>query len=82
MTLPPAPTSELFDLPAFNSNLAADRPLRDSLKAAITEADKKLDDRFRQSDDIRDLIHDRSDFFDALLAQAWRNLSSSFLSTK
>ncbi|MET0378351.1 MAG: nucleotidyltransferase domain-containing protein, partial [Spongiibacteraceae bacterium] len=42
------------------------------LKAAIAHAASHLDDSFRRGDNIRDLVHLRSSFIDALLQLLWQ----------
>ncbi|WP_302139594.1 [protein-PII] uridylyltransferase [Halomonas alkalicola] len=66
-----APDESLFDSDAFRAELAGSRSPIAPFKAALREIQARLDGRFRNGADIRDLIHGRAWCLDRLLAVAW-----------
>src|SRR5690554_6407090 len=66
-----APDESLFDVEAFRAELAGSRSPIAPFKAALREIQARLDARFRDGADIRDLVHGRAWCLDRLLAVAW-----------
>src|SRR5690554_7089140 len=52
-----APDESLFDVEAFRAELAGSRSPIAPFKAALREIQARLDARFRDGADIRDLVH-------------------------
>lgn len=63
---------ELFDLNAFQVELAAQRSPIKAFKQALAQANQVLDARFVQGHEIASLIHGRAWLIDQLLIQAWQ----------
>lgn len=70
---PPRPTlpAAIFDADNLRGQLDNGKTVP-ILKAAIAHAASHLDDSFRRGDNIRDLVHLRSSFIDALLQLLWQ----------
>src|SRR5690554_213686 len=66
-----APDESLFDVEAFRAELAGSHSPITPFKAALREIQARLDARFRDGADIRDLVHGRAWCLDRLLAVAW-----------
>ncbi len=65
------PDESLFDVAAFRAELARERQPIPAFKQALATLHERLDARFRQGSDIRDLIHGRAWCLDRLLEVAW-----------
>lgn len=61
-----------YNFSSLDAIIERGEPLVSAFKQAIAENNQQLDQRFIQGESIRALVKDRSDFFDALLARAWR----------
>jgi [protein-PII] uridylyltransferase len=66
-----SPDETLFDVERFRQELAGTRSPIAPFKATLREIQARLDARFRDGADIRDLIHGRAWCLDQLLAVAW-----------
>lgn len=70
----PVLPADIFDAAALLKELETGRPVP-VLKAAIARVANYIDEGFRRGDNIRDLVHLRSDFVDSLLRLLWaRNI--------
>ncbi|WP_372612646.1 [protein-PII] uridylyltransferase [Halomonas sp.] len=67
-----SPDETLFDVEHFRQELTGTRSPIAPFKAALGEIQARLDARFREGADIRDLIHGRAWCLDQLLAVAWK----------
>ena len=61
----------LFDVADFRAELDTGRPPVPLYKQALRDIQTRLDARFRDGADIRDLIHGRAWCLDRLLETAW-----------
>ncbi len=66
-----SPDETLFDAEAFRSELSGNRSPIAPFKAALGDIQARLDERFRDGADIRNLVHGRAWCLDRLLAIAW-----------
>ena len=66
-----SPDASLFDADAFLAELEGNRSPIAPFKAALRAIQDRLDGRFREGADIRDLIHGRAWCLDRLLSVAW-----------
>src|SRR6516165_8300225 len=62
---------EIFDTTTFNAGLANNNSLREC-KAAIERVSDHLNAAFKRGENIRELVHARAQFIDALLRSIWR----------
>ena len=63
--------SRIFDLQAFNNELASGKPAIPLFKAAISHSEEVMHEEFRLTLDAVTLVHARSWFMDELLKSAW-----------
>ncbi|TFH88346.1 [protein-PII] uridylyltransferase [Billgrantia azerbaijanica] len=66
-----APDESLFDDETFRAELAGTRSPIAPFKAALRDIQERLDARFHEGTDIRDLVHGRAWCLDRLLRVAW-----------
>jgi len=67
---------EFFDSEAVQARLnAGDQPIIKVLKQALRDAQARMDDAFRQGEDIRRLIYGRAWVLDRILQLAWEQFS-------
>ena len=66
-----SPDASLFDADAFRAELEGNRSPIAPFKAALRAIQDRLDGRFREGADIRDLVHGRAWCLDRLLSVAW-----------
>lgn len=65
------PDTTLFDADAFGEELARDRQPIPLFKQALNTIRERLDERFRDGADVRDLVYGRAWCLDRLLEIAW-----------
>ena len=63
--------SRIFDIQAFNDDLASGKPVIPLFKSAITQSHEIMNAEFRKTLDAVTLVHARSWFMDQLLKAAW-----------
>lgn len=73
MQLPLLPT-DVLDTGALAQALDSGTPPIRAYKEALAQAGQALDERFRQGDDVRELVWMRSAIVDAVLGQAWSRI--------
>ena len=68
----PSADTSLLDVDALRAAIAAGEPPVGCLKKALEQAGEKLDRRFRDNDDIKDLVRGRAWVVDQILSCAWQ----------
>ncbi|GAA0791556.1 [protein-PII] uridylyltransferase [Marinobacterium sediminicola] len=73
---PLAAVPELFDSQEIQASLkAGDQPVIKVLKQALKDAQSRMDEAFRQGEDIRRLIYGRAWILDCILQLAWEQFT-------
>ncbi|GAA3940284.1 [protein-PII] uridylyltransferase [Litoribacillus peritrichatus] len=75
------PDTSLFCNDFFNNSLSFGNSIIQTLKQQISDANDRLDQRFKSEEDIHHLIYDRAWFIDQILEKAWEHSSLNEVAT-